>query len=363
MRVIAIANQKGGCGKTTSAVNLSAALAFFGYKVLLVDLDPQAHATLGLNISRDITIYDVLSKISKYKASLKQIVVPVAANFDLAPSNILLSTIEQELSDEISREARLMDALSELDSDYDFCFIDCPPNLGLLTINAIRAASEVIVPVEASRFAVEGVKKIIEIIDLIKERLAHPVKYKVLVTMFDSRLRHSFGVLDSINDVFKNKLFETMIHLNVKLKEAQSKGLPVISHDKYSRGAKDYLNLAREVTKDDKQKPTVIKEGALEAVMRAELPKFKEVAFGFLAPYAKDVYIVGDFNSWTKSNESRMDRDNNGRGMWSINLPLLTGSYRYKFIVDDAWVEDPANPTKEKNPFGGIDSLINVEIG
>lgn len=361
MRIIAIANQKGGCGKTTTAVNLSAALAFLGYKVLLIDLDPQAHASLGLNISRDITIYDVLSKISKYKANLSQIIVSVADNFALAPSNILLSTIEQELSDEISREARLLDTLSSFESDYDFCFIDCPPNLGLLTINAVRAANEVIIPAEASRFAVEGVKKIIEIINLIKARLNHTVKYEVLVTMFDSRLRHSFGVLDTIKDVFKNSLFETIIHINVKLKEAQSKGLSIIAHDKYARGTKDYLNLARELTKGSKHRPQM-KEGALESAISKELPKFKAINFEFLAPGAKDVYIVGDFNNWAKTEVNRLSRDNNGSGKWSIDLPLGSGSYRYKFIVDDTWVDDPNNPLKEKNPFGGIDSLVDVKF-
>lgn len=360
MRIIAIANQKGGCGKTTTAVNLSASLALLGYKILLIDFDPQAHASLGLNISKDITIYDVLSKLTKYKVSLGKIITPISNNFDLVPSNILLSTIEQELSDEISREARLAETLSDFKSDYDFCFIDCPPNLGLLTINAIRASNEVIIPTEAGRFAVEGVKKIIEIIDLIKNRLNHSVKHRILVTMFDSRLRHSFVVLDTINNVFKNNLFNTIIHVNVKLQESQSKGLSAIAHDKYSRGAKDYLSLAREITVV-KTKDKAEMEGMLDSAIEREVPKFISIDFNLLAPQAEDVHIVGDFNNWTKSEASRLSKDGNNSGAWTINIPLKAGAYRYKFIVDNVWMEDPLNSRHEKNSFGGIDSLIEVE--
>jgi len=156
MRTISITNQKGGCGKTTTAVNLASCLAVNNRRVLLIDLDPQAHATLGLNVKADLSIYNVLSKLTNNKADLKDIIQNVGQNFDLAPSSIVLSTLEQELAGEIGRESRLWDILSNFKGDYDYILIDCPPNLGILTINAIRTASEIIVPVEASRFSFEA---------------------------------------------------------------------------------------------------------------------------------------------------------------------------------------------------------------
>ena len=198
MPIIAVANQKGGCGKTTTAINLSACLAQNNKKILLVDFDPQAHATFGLDVKPSLSIYNTLSAISPSREDVKNIIVNIEPNFDLVPSNILLSTLEQEFANEISRESRLWEVLSALNESYDYIIIDCPPNLGILTVNAIRASSEVIIPVEASRFSLEGIDKLIDVIDLIKSRLECKVTWKILVTIFDSRLRHSFAILDNI---------------------------------------------------------------------------------------------------------------------------------------------------------------------
>ncbi len=366
MRIISVTNQKGGCGKTTTAVNLSACLAANGKKVLLLDLDPQAHATLGLNIRSEASIYNVLSKISGRKTSLEAIIKKVTPGFDIAPSAIVLSTLEQELAGEIGRESRLWEVLQENKqlARYDYLIIDLPPNLGILTVNAIRASSEIIIPVEASRFSLEGVNQLLKIIELIKDRLNHNVSYKILVTNFDSRLRHSFSMLDRIKDSFKENVFGTIIHVNVKLKEAQSYGSHILSYDKYSRGAKDYFTLSREMisgsgmeTPSAEEKMASLDKKMKESI-KENMPRLREVVFSMSCPEAREVHVAGDFNRWQISENSRMSRND---GKWFKKMTLEPGAYHYRFVVDGTWMDDPDNPRKETNPFGQTNSLLNIK--
>ncbi len=367
MRIISITNQKGGCGKTTTAINLAASLAANDRKVLLIDLDPQAHATLGMNIKSDLSIYNVLSKLTNKKARLEDIIQKVDENFDIAPSSIALSTLEQELTGEIGRESRAWDILNNFKSNYDYILIDCPPNLGILTINAIRAANEIIIPVEASRFSLEGVSQITSIINLIKERLSHDVDFRILVTNFDSRLKHSFIMLEKIKTDYKNKMFSNIIHVNVKLKEAQNEGLNILAYDKYCRGAKDYFSLSREIITQENIPPGALTpsramgkifQKRMNEILKKELPKLNGVVLTVQAPDAKEVYLAGEFNNWKLDENSRMEQIN---GCWSKRLNLNKGKYRYRFVIDGRWFEDPVNSLTQLNIYGTLDSLLEVD--
>ena len=370
MRIISIANQKGGCGKTTTAINLAASLSLNGRKILLIDLDPQAHASLGLNLENQDSMYNVISNLTPRKLNIVNIIKNIMPNFDIIPSNILVGTLEQELADEIGREIKLLKVLEKIKNDYDYILIDCPPSLGFLAINAIRASDEVVIPVETSRFSIQGVQHLKDIMRLIKERLNHSVEHKILITMFDSRLRHSFSMLSKIREQFANNLFDTMIHTNVKLKESAVMGQTVVVYDKYCRGSKDYFSLAKEIIKDE------VSVAAPEKAEEKKMPEFvpmsprmqelvKEEAkdivnmttFALEAPEAQSVYVTGSFNDWSLDENCRMQAKD---GRWDVTVPLKTGVYKYQFIVDGRWREDPVNPRQERNSFGDINSLIEV---
>ena len=360
MRVIAIVNQKGGCGKTTTAVNLAGSLAEDGARILLVDLDPQAHATLGLGIDPDEldeNLYEVLAEPDGSE-NLSRVIVEVNERLRVAPSSIVLSALEQKLASapvELRTE-RLAAALDRLPDEYDYVLIDCPPNVGLLTFNALRSANEVIVPLETSYFAIHGVQKLIETIGLLAERIGHELTVRVLPTLYDGRTRYARETLGKIREMFKDMCFDTVIRMNVKLREAAAAGVPIGKYARRANGAIDYGALAVEVAAlgFDHEEASL---GALPET----IPDPREVVVRYRDSIARDVRIAGDFNGWVPDKGVRSLIESEGKTrVWTKILQLPPGVYHYRYVVDGEWREDPENPENVGSTTGGRTSVLVV---
>jgi chromosome partitioning protein len=247
-RIVAMVNQKGGVGKTTTAVNLGASLALLGKRVLLVDLDPQGNTTTGVGVDkRTIEGSDVYAVLLE-RVPLDEVVVPTAVDgLWLAPSTLALAGAEIELVGTLQRELRLKAALSGIAERYDFVLVDCPPSLGLLTVNALAAAHEIIIPVQAEYYALEGLSQLTTIVTKVRAGLNPELAILgVLITMYDGRTRLAVEVVDEVNRYFPERVFQTQIPRNIRLSEAPSFGKPAVLFDPKSRGAQAYIALARE---------------------------------------------------------------------------------------------------------------------
>ncbi len=256
MRTIAIANQKGGCGKTTTAVNVAAALASSGKRVLLVDLDPQAHSTLGVGQdpeALDKTIYDALT--NQKVAMLSVIISTPVTGLNLAPNNILLSGAEYELASLYGREYVLRHQLDTVSGYYEICIIDCSPSLSLLTLNALVAADEVIIPVQTHYYALEGLKQLLETIDIVRDRFNEKLSIAgILLTLVESRTMLSRQIQQQMRDYFGDMVFDTVIHRTVRLAEAPGAGQSIITYAPLSKAATEYKALAEEILHEQQAK-------------------------------------------------------------------------------------------------------------
>ena len=395
MRTIAIVNQKGGCGKTTTSINLASTLADLGNKILLVDMDPQSHCAVGLAVPEEQieqSIYDVLIGMTQNKpVQLKEILWEIRSGLDLAPSNIDLVTFEQQMFGIQGREDCLKNVLKQAEGSYDFVIIDCPPAVGLLTYNALKAATEVIVPVETGYFALHGLSKQLETLSVLCQRCDHQVNVKVLAGMYDLRTKMAREILSDLRSHFADRMFATVINFNTKIKEASSFGQPISEYDAASRGHIDFRRLAEEVVNTQfkqQHSDTVtslatqldVISTAADSLLQTVEPAGRTgpamdideklshyygvrqiddaVIFVSLYPTATSVQIAGDFNDWQPSKTVMEKVGENG--IWQTKLNLPAGKYRYRLVIDGQWQQDPHNEYAELNPFGDYNSVVEV---
>jgi len=355
MRTIAIVNQKGGCGKTTTAINLSACLALQNRKVLLIDLDPQSNASIGLQINveeLEKSIYDVFSDTARL--TLKDVALAIDRCFDLVPAQLILSAVEQELAGKPGREAVLLRSIQALGDSYDYILIDCPPSLGMLTINALRACSEALIPIEMSVFSLQGVARLLGIMDVLKKTYGHEIRYKALATICNTRTKFGNEVLQNIEKHFGDAVYKTIIHGTVKLKESASFGISVVKYNPRCRGAEDYRELAGEVIAEEKR----LRQTTVLSAQLGPRQTTEGVIFSYYDPLAKDVQLAGDFTDWKPTDALTVNKKN--RHIWTGTVPLKPGTYQYKFIVDGEWKTDPYNADVVISEHGVNNSTISV---
>jgi len=358
MRSIAVVNQKGGCGKTTTAINLASYLADFGKRVLLIDCDPQSHASIGLGIDTDDigrSTYDLLMDPA---VGIGDVTHPVMERLDVVPANVILTAVEQQLSGQPDRENKLRWKLDAVGDAYDYAIVDCPPSVGLLTFNAIVACGEAMIVMEPSFFSLHGAHKVLETIGLVREQLGMPKRVRALLTMFDRRTRFSRDFLKEAQVRFGREMYGTVVRRTVRFRESANWGVAISHYSKSCGGSRDYKDLAMEVVADEESTDleeyravlqsasSVLEPGMDEWILSQPGPHFVKggVLFSVVAPEANGVELVGSFNGWDRGHGIGLTR--NGNGVWHTTLDLSPGKHLYKYVIDGVWTPDPANDNR-----------------
>jgi chromosome partitioning protein len=375
MRIVAVVNQKGGCGKTTTAINLAGLLAASARKVLLIDMDPQGHATLGvepMGIGAGKTIRDVLLRRETGTAiTLRSVTHTVQPNLDLVPSDTLLSGVPEELAGVSGRENRLAEALAEVRGAYHYVIIDCPPQIGLLTFNALMACTEAIITIDPSFFSLHGIGKMLETIEVVGRWTGHEIETHALVTLYSGRTQFAREVLENIRQHLGKRVFDRVIRHSVKLAEAASHGMTIGAYTHRCVGYEDYEALTREILAQEAARPVgTLDVGESDTSISwpkesfsylqhpsAPVPTKEGVIFTLDAPGVSRVQLAGDFNSWVPDGNEMRFVD----GIWQAVVPLAPGRYRYRYVVDGQWQSDPLNDAFELSPYGERDSVLVLD--
>lgn len=414
MRTIAVANQKGGCGKTTIVINLGACLAREGQRILAIDLDPQGHCALGLAVPEEQieqSVSDLLMAVHQNRAiDLSRVTWQISSNFDLIPARFDLSKLEQGLAGVPQRETLLRRALVSAEGKYDIVLIDTPPTVGLLTENGLNAAGEIIVPVDTGYFSLQGLSKQLDTIKLLRAGNQHHLAVRILANLYDVRTKLGREILAELRKRHGDAMYTSFINFNTKLKESTSLGQPITEYDPSSSGCRDFVRLARELMamgpgpsapaaslpasasmpaellahadalaenaskllatsqtllgagrpQPKQDRPTAIphEETArkIEAVYGAHAVD-DGVEFTIKAAGAFNVRLAGDFNDWQPE---RTILHPLADGLFQVKLPLSRGRYRYRYVIDGQWRNDPHNGIVETNPFGELNSIVEV---
>lgn len=366
MRIIALSNHKGGCGKTTTSINLSACLAHLGKKVLLIDLDPQGHSGCGLNLERDGSVFGVsalFQKVHPDGTTLQDFKQTAENNLDVMVGGEELNEVEERLSASQKKETLLKANLQKLIGEttpYDYIILDCPPNLGVLTRNALNAADEVIIPVEPSYFSLHGLAKISETMTKINLGRRKDLQVHALITLFNASTQFAREVYEDVKKNFGNKLFSTIIHECIELKEAASAGESIVTYAPLSIAFQEYQSLAKEFLERDwtrsLPRPKEEKKKTAPQSQKGPLEVPGGVLFQCDIKNASKVEIAGDFNDWKPQPMIRTFPGDH----WFRVISVAKGEYRYKFVVDGEWIADPAQLAERSNEFGTMDSLITI---
>jgi len=380
MRTIAVFNQKGGCGKTTTAINLAACLAEAGKRTLIVDLDPQAHATIGTNVKLDdveSSTFDCLvdREDGGRRLSLADIAWEILDNLFLAPASLRLSAAEQRLAGLEGRELRLMEALDRVEHIYDWAVVDCGPSMNLLAVNAIRAAETALIPVETGFFSVQSVDRARDTVDLVARHTGHRAEVVIVPTMYDPRTKSDRASYRSLKSRYSELLADTTIRFNAKLKEAAAAGSPVTEFFPGCRGHSDYQALAHELMAEALQfqvadyeqevREQIARETEAVQAMREDIlgPQVtpEGIVFAIRAPGAQRVQVAGSFNNWNP-NACSMVPEQDGSDTWRLRVPIEGPRHEYRFVIDGRWETDPGNPHTVPNDFGELNSVVEVDM-